>query len=485
MKIKIFNFLENNENKIYYFVMALILLPIIIIGFYAHPSFDDFAYSVKTYHVVNDGGGLIAILLAAFQTSIEFMYTWQGLYSSAFLLALQPAIFGEQFYFLTVFVILAILFLGVYLFYRSLSNNILKLEKGKTLLLSFITVFFLVETVPNPYESLYWFNGAVNYIFFFGLLLIILSMYINILFKEKVNPFYIGFLTILTFALSGGNHVTAFAGLFLEFIILIYVFIKRKKYYLVIPFIAALVGFIINLLAPGTRVRADALEFNGDVFRTLKTTFDKSFGLFSEWISVALILFLILVIVILYKDLKKLKISYNKKYIFIPIISYLLLAGMMCVPFYALGGFGAGRVLDTFYYTFVIVILLNMVILIKFLMDKKFLNLKTLNFKSKFFLSLFVLLFIGYFGNSFWYNSTTYEAVKELTSSEAQKFDYESNERVKKYTDKEIDKVIVSPFVNKPYLLYGTDVCEITDSNKCTNNGINYYYDKKVIGIKK
>ena len=93
------------KNYIYIILMIIISIPVFVMSFYAFPDFDDFAYSIDTYHSVLNGGNIIDIIIAAFNTSMEYMQKWQGLYTSAFLLALQPGIFGENFYFLTTFVI--------------------------------------------------------------------------------------------------------------------------------------------------------------------------------------------------------------------------------------------------------------------------------------------------------------------------------------------------------------------------------------------
>lgn len=474
-------------NYVYILLILLFLLPLVIIGFYSFPDFDDFAYSTDTYHTLLNGGNIIDLLVAAFNTSMEFMQTWQGLYTSAFLLALQPGIFGEQFYFLTVILILAILFIGIYRLVRAIRKDIFKSTSKQNLLLSWFILFFVTETMPNPYEAFYWFNGAVNYLFFLGLLLIIVAEYITIYNQEKISIFRVIGLSILTFLLSGGNHITAFAGLFAEFLAVVMILVNKKKKALIWPFITGLLGFIFNITSPGTAVRAAAVNMDTSVIETLTMTFRKSFGFFSNFTSISLILFIIIILAFLLKDFKEWEIKFNKKLLLVPALSYILLCGMYCVPYYALGGYGGGRVTDTIYIIFVILVLINIGLLFKYLLDKKIVNItkiKPINNKIKMIVTIVIIVFIGYFGNSVYYNSTTREAIYELSSGEASSFAAQQKERIAKFKDDTLDEVIVKPLTVKPHLITGTDVCVISEANACDNNAINKYYNKKVIGTK-
>ena len=103
------------------------------------------------------------------------------------------------------------LFAGIYLLVRAINKNFFK-TKENNILLTVLILFFIIQTIPNPFEAFYWFNGAVNYVFFIGLLLIIVSEYINLYNRKKINIFRLILLCILSFLLSGGNHITAFAG---------------------------------------------------------------------------------------------------------------------------------------------------------------------------------------------------------------------------------------------------------------------------------
>lgn len=478
------NILKNIDTK-YYLVLCMILflIPVIVLGFYNHPYFDDYSYSIDTYKVIQSGGGLISLIKSAFLTSYQFMYEWQGLYSSAVLLALQPGIFGDNYYFITTIFMIVVLWIGIFCLFYNLNKYIIKSKTNKYVaFLSLLTLFFLVETVPNARECLYWYNGAINYLFFWSLLLIIVGLILKYVYLTKNNIFFVMALSFLCFVLSGGNHVTAFGGLMLEFLAIIIFFKKKNGKMLIFPFLSGIIGFLININSPGTKVRAETVNLHGDVLKTIYDVFLKSFELYSNWLSIPLILFLIIFVGTIFSVIKNKKIKYRKKFLLIPFISYIVLSGMMCVVYYVFSNFGGGRVYDTLYFSFVIFLVINITILLKYLYDRRILLIDKIKFTDRIYIVFIV--FIGVLGNNFYYFSTSYEATKELINGEAIKYDNQVNERLKILEDDKIDKVVVEPLKVKPYLLYGADFCEITDDNECNSSALNKYYDKKVIGVK-
>lgn len=109
-----------NKNVLYSAVLITLvlisLIPLIRLCKYNHPSADDFSYSFRTYHEWSESHSLLKVLKEAINTSIYYYNNWQGLYSSAFFLALQPSIFGEEYYALTGVLMLFLIGGGEYMF---------------------------------------------------------------------------------------------------------------------------------------------------------------------------------------------------------------------------------------------------------------------------------------------------------------------------------------------------------------------------------
>lgn len=66
-------------------VAGIVLL--LLIGKYNAPSSDDWGYSIQTRAVWEDTHSVFNVVKEAVNTSKHFWNNWQGLYSSAFVLA--------------------------------------------------------------------------------------------------------------------------------------------------------------------------------------------------------------------------------------------------------------------------------------------------------------------------------------------------------------------------------------------------------------
>lgn len=109
---------------------ALSIVPLLWISFYDHPSADDYDYAFRTYAAWKSGRSLGLVLKEAVLTSAEFWHKWQGLYTSAFLLALEPAIFGEQYYCITGFLTIGTLVCANLLFFDDITEDITDWRNG-------------------------------------------------------------------------------------------------------------------------------------------------------------------------------------------------------------------------------------------------------------------------------------------------------------------------------------------------------------------
>ena len=95
--------------------IGLLLIPIFVLAVFARPSADDYIYAARTHAVMQQYGfDLPRLLKAAWDTNVYYFENWQGLYVSGFLLAWQPAIFGNAWYGVTLLCVLVPLFFCLY-----------------------------------------------------------------------------------------------------------------------------------------------------------------------------------------------------------------------------------------------------------------------------------------------------------------------------------------------------------------------------------
>ena len=484
-------------KEVCYFITILIIIcsiiPILILGIYSHPSADDFNYSKITFEAVRNGKNLLIIVGKAIKLSYTYMKTWQGLYTSAFLLALQPAIFGEHFYSLTIWILIASLLIGVFSLMKNIYKYVLKINNKDWIVVALIITDFLIQTIPSAAQGLYWFNGAVNYTFFLGYLLLkiaLLFRYVNE--NSKINYYLIAGFSFCAFSISGGNHITAFENIAVDLLFVLYTVIKRKKWWTINSLIMSITGFLINITSKGTKIRKACMGYNGTIVNTLEKSYEYTVDFVQKSFSKNLIVLLLIltpfIVMALKEFLKKTNIKFRHLIISL-VFSFGLEMACVCIPYYAMGNFGAPRVLNIFYFNVIILSIINYILLIcslyTFIKDK--VEIKLLD-KGKRILStvwIFVVIgtfFISFHGTKFNDFSLGKIAYLELKSKVPQAYNEEMNQRVRKYLDENSKEIEVDEIKNKETLLFFDDITE--DNEFWENKAIRKYYNKDKIVVK-
>ena len=244
------------------------------------------------------------------------------------------------------------------------------------------------------------------------------------------------------------------------------------------------------MTSAGTAIRSSAIQNNSGVIETIIKSAYQGITYINNWTSISLILILIALTPFIYNMLinNEFYKKFKWKWIFCSmVLSYGAICAMLCVPFYAMGSFGAGRLTDVIYITFILLAVLNYTfivgIILKYIDITKFtkyiLNIKTYIICITYIL---ILVTISVAGNANTY-TTSHEAIIELVNGEAKKFDEEMDNRIKYYLDDSITDVEVEPLTVHPKLLYFEDLS--TDSNDWKNVEASIYYNKNTIKVKK
>ena len=324
-------------------ICTLAILPIMYLAIYSRPCVDDYSYSVQTHNLLMEKGfNLFSLIKEAVKVDIHFYNTWQGLYTSAFILALQPGIFGEQYYFIGTWLLILLIFSCLYFFIKTVLKDILKIKKY-TFVITLVSLATILAGLLSPVEGLYWFNGAWNYMpfMFFNLVnisFLLRSLYLN----KKSNVVYS---VILSFIISGGNHVTSFLNIMILTVYSIATYKKSKAG--IISLISSIIGFTIMFAAPGTSIRQSCFEEKG-VIETILASMRAYTDFFIENTIRIQSIFIFLSLIPLSYYIKKEKALQKENLKWNPIILYIIkvviICGLFCVPYKAMGNFGARRV---------------------------------------------------------------------------------------------------------------------------------------------
>ena len=214
--MKILNKINKNEIIIMC-ICVIIILPLFIISIYNRPSADDYDYSFLTHQVIQNKGNIFELIKAAWNTNINFYNSWQGLYSSAFILSLQPGIFGTNYYAYTTLIVSSIAYLCLLISIHILNKHFMQKSFLFSITASTVALTIIMLFLPSPTEGLYWYNGSMNYMPFIFLNILNISLVFEMVTTLNVRKKNILlFVTIfLSFIISGGNHVTSFENILL------------------------------------------------------------------------------------------------------------------------------------------------------------------------------------------------------------------------------------------------------------------------------
>ncbi len=479
------NMIKKNYKPISILILAASLIPYILISFYSRPCADDYNYSIEMIRMVERGeNGLFPVIKAALQTDLGFYRSWNGLYTGAFLQALQPgAYLGERNYYAGVLALMLVLFLCLYYFIRTLFTVF---KTGlKPLLPTCILFAFFIHGMISPVQGLYWLGGAYNYLPFLFLMLVNVALVLNYYHCDGQEIKYLLLSSLVSFVIGGGNHITSFLDILVLLVFSIFSLIRKKKRGVIIPLLIAITGFLLVMFAPGTRVRA-SVNNSQSLSATLIATIMKALELvrsadYTMNLRFVVYLLLLLLLASSIKDnasIKAIRIH--------PILLFLIFAMFFCemlaVPYYSMGSFGAGRVKNIDWFAFTVMIGLLWVYLLIRLADRypsidRFLD--RINKTDK------VLPVILYCVLLVVFSRNMYAVSKELSDGTAQTFARQCDERyeiMKQYRDSE-EVIEVDPIIDSSILKFDDIVDDLQDWRN--RSWYEYYRVKTIVKTKK
>lgn len=471
------------------------LIPLLVISFYSHPQVDDYYYGIKTYHAVQNGDSV----LKAAAAQVKETYTdWQGTYSAVFLFSLHPAIWGENFYFISTFILLSAFIGSTFLFCDVVLKKYFNASNVIYLTVSTALATVSIQLAPSPVQSYFWWNGSVYYTFFYSLALLFFSSLL-IYFKTKSKPTK----TICTIScvilgviLGGGNFITALSSLFILFLVIAYLIYKKDKrvFFVGIVFIVFLTGFMISVMAPGNAVRQSSYTDHPGIIGSIIQSFFFSISEIYEFTTIPVVLFALMLFPLLSKVAKASKLSFKHPLLFLA-VTFVTFTTQFTPTVYAWGGLGDKRIINIIFYFYLLLILANLFYLGGFVTQKygykpqksiEFIK-KTRNFVAVIALSLVVIIFAAFNNKKHpdWYDGTglaSASAIHSLYTGEAQQYDKENNERIKILTDKSIHNVTFEPLSVTPYCLHYGDLTQDPDF-MWSNKPMREYFDKNYVVV--
>ena len=464
------------------------LIPLVVIAKYNHPCTDDFAYGSLTAQTWTETGSLTETIKAAFTVIQTFYHEWQGTFSAIFFMALQPAVFGEDLYFLGTIFILGSYLTGFLLLCSVIFKEYLNAKKHLYLIVCLPVLILSVQLVPSPVNSYYWFNGSVFYTFFYGLELMLLAVLLKYI-KEKekgASIFYLIVAMLLAFFIGGGNYVTILQTLILVFSLVIYRIVTKKSKVIPLMFVGALllVTFAFSALAPGTAVRQSSFPGHPSALLAIVLSFKHAAFFVLKWTDLYVLALCLFLWPFILQTVENTPYSFQNPFLIL-LVTFSIFTANFTPPLYAMGAYPQ-RIIDIIYYCYYLFLFFNLFYFCGWMVKKRGQNppKNEMNHSEKkirkyapAFLCICGFMFLAAYVQK--PQIAAVEAIRSLWSGEARLYDMEADARKERYLDPSQSHVVVNEFSVKPYLIYCDDIT--TDVSSWKNENVAIYYHKKSV----
>ncbi|MBQ9250899.1 MAG: hypothetical protein IJ179_11110 [Oscillospiraceae bacterium] len=452
------------------------LVPLLMVGRFAVPCADDFSYGAAAHAAFGEAGSVLSALAAGLAQVKATYFGWQGTFSAVFLMSVQPAVFGTQYYFFTPLLMLLSLLCGGFCLCPALFSGVFGLPRALSGCIAAVCALLCIQLVPSPVQAFFWYNGAVYYTFFYGLALLAFALGLRLCRLGGVGRMIL--LCLLTAVLGGGNYVTALSCsiVAISSILLLAVLKNGAWKRLLPPTLCLLIAFVISMAAPGNAVRQSALDNTPNAVWAVLQSFRWAAVYSARWFHLPLAGALVFLGVLLWPALKGTGRAFRFPAL-VTVYSYCLLSAMFCPGLYAMGTAGDQRLINIIYYAYVLLLVINLVYWLGWIAARKQARpglagqaalWPTLASGAACLLCCLLFVRSGGF--------TSLMALGAMRSGEAQAYHAAAGDRFALLEDAAVRDAVLEPFPCQPYVLYMDDVT--TDPQDWRNLAMATYYNK-------
>ncbi len=363
------------KKNIFYIILICFILsviPLYVIGMYAHPSVDDYYYGTETVQVWNETHSFASVVKCSFDEMINTYNIWQGNFSAIFLMRLQPGIFGEQYYFIAPLILLsAYMGFSIFFFYTAL-KKIFKADSYLAATVGICLTFVSMQLCATPSDSFYWFNGAIYYTFFYSLMLFLFALLIRMRTAKAAGTIILTAISSVSAFLIGGSNYAA--ALFMCIILALsagaavyFVILRKNKvirpYHMaayIIVAAAAMAGLFISMAAPGNALRQQSVGGSTGIVKTFVYTF--AFGGYSiaKVLNAPCLIFFICMIPVFYRIARRSGFTYRYP-LLVAVFTFGLYCSMGTPVFYAQGLRMPYRMMNIIFFAAYVLITFNLI----------------------------------------------------------------------------------------------------------------------------
>lgn len=421
-----------------------LLIPYLILCFYAHPVADDYSFNSQSLF---------------WHTQLQLYFKWNGRYSSNFLAMCEPLVLNSfARYRLVAGCLLVLMPISILFMLSSIMGGMVSyLQK---ILSTYILTAIILALLPSLPEGIYWYSGSVTYI----LGCIVALFYIGIVIRYDTGryvinqPFHFCLCIILLFCAIGFNEVQMFLLLFGHFILWLNMGKERRfRSFGVIMLLVCVLFALLVFFSPGNHSRGNWYPNSHNIFNSLCMSLLQMGKFFFSWISYAPLLLGSILFAPISLKLSKRSALFQQFGRYNPWNLFLLLGGILFVcifpAYWSTGILGQHRTLNTACFFFVPA---WFVFFHSIYSRNNLAERITQTLKRPMQISLIVLLIV-----SLLFSGNCGTALIELVTGRVSGFDKEMNNRdmLLMIAKKQGRKAISVPSLqNKPNSLFVTDI---------------------------
>ena len=340
------------------------LIPLFRLTIYAVPYYDDYNFGRFARAAIEQEQSKWAAISGALDCSRTQWYAWQGTYSSIFFMTLMPAVWGEQYYFLGPVFILLLLLAGSMVFTHVILRKVFRMEKWSSLAIQAVITIAEFMFIYSAQSGFYWYNGGIHYVGMHGFGLLFLSVAICLERAEGRTAKGLLFTASVLLAMitAGSNFVTALQGLLcLLTILLVSVVVERRRtgLWLLPSTLVYIIGFGLNVAAPGNSVRARSyVGWGYGPLESIGRSFLEAVKHIPEYTGPVVLMVMLLLVPMIWQAVKS--TDYRFRYPGIVLaLSFCLYATGYTPSLYSLGHAGLSRTLNAVKITYLLLLFLN------------------------------------------------------------------------------------------------------------------------------
>lgn len=470
--------------------LALLLVPLVRISFYAVPWYDDYNYGsfAKAWMEMTDSPwGALKGALSCVKTQ---WYAWQGTYSSIFFMALMPGIWGEDKYFLGPLFLFALLLTGIFVLVKVLVMDVAGGDGASCVVLQSVTAAVVIVLIYSSQAGFFWYNAGIHYVGMHAFCLLFTACVIKLLLVSgRLKRIALVILSmLLALLVAGSNYVTALQGGLLLLSVGaagIFWYKKPKRALLLLPAVCVyVVGFYKNAAAPGNQVRARSYVGWGlSPLSAVWHSFLEAFGHMWEFTGFITLAVMVLLLPVIWQMVKKCRISFHLPGL-VAVWSLCLYATGFTSSLYSLGHAGLSRTLNAVKITWQLLLILNEVYFLGWLsgcLEKRKKGFGSLPCWWFYPILGAVMLAIFSVSPNQAGNYSSFGAYYYVHTGEAYNFYQEYLKRVEILKSSEPD-VVLSPYHYRPWLLCMGDLSDDPDNE--ANRAVANWYGKSSVVVK-